>query len=707
MENLSIPITAHHSTAPTENIVPEQRLPYIHRDISWLSFNYRVLQEAKDEHVPLFERLKFLAIYSSNLDEFFRVRVAQHRKLIRVGKKTKSQLDYRPKEILKEIHRIINAQQEEFSHIFDALLKELTHHHIFMLRRLDLNEEQKDFVETYFKDNLLPFVQPVLLVRDKIRVFLNTAALYMAIVLREKESLDTSPRYAIVKVPSDYLPRFIELPSIGSRRELIMLDDIVRHSVSWLFPGYDVVDTYSVKLTRDAALEIDDEFSGNLLAKIKESLQKRNVGPASRFVFDRSMPEKLLEYLKNIFELEKYDILPEGRYHNNFDFFRFPDFGLTHLKYKPLPPLSYEPLEKTNDFFAEIAKNDHLIHYPYHAYESVIRFFEQAAADPSVTHIKIVQYRVAKKSRIMQALINAVKAGKQVSVFIEVKARFDEEANLKWGEKLQDAGVTVYYSMPGIKVHSKLAMIRREEGENKKAQFYAYLSTGNFHEDTAKIYTDFGLFTADERITKEMAQIFGYLEGLKSDCQFKHLLVGQFNLRLGLIAKIDREIKSAKLGKNATIILKMNSLEDREMIEKLYEASKAGVKIKIIVRGICSLVPQVEGFSDNIEAISIVDRFLEHARIFIFENNGKEEIYLSSADWMVRNLSHRVETAFPIFDEKLKSIIKDCINVQLLDNVKARFVNGKLDNYYRDNEEDLAIRAQVETYFYFKQLAQK
>lgn len=708
MENLSIPITQQPSQPSAENTTNEPiSFPYIHRDISWLSFNYRVLQEAKDDNVPLFERLKFLAIYSSNLDEFFRVRVAQHRKLIRVGKKTKSQLDYRPKDVLKEIHRIINAQQAEFSEISKDLFTELAQHNVFVRRRLDLNEEQKDFVEAYFKDNLLPFVQPVLLVRDKIRVFLNTAALYMAIVLQDKENPDLAHRYAIVKVPSDYLPRFILLPSVSGRNEIILLDDIVRHSVSWLFPGFDVVDTYSIKLTRDAALEIDDEFSGNLLAKIKESLQKRNVGPASRFVYDRTMPEKLLEYLKNIFELEKYDLLPEGRYHNNFDFFKFPDFGLTQLKYKPLPPLSYAPLENAPNFFAAIADNDHLVHYPYHSYESAIRFFEEAAKDPSVTHIKILQYRVAKKSRIMQALINAVKAGKQVSAFIEVKARFDEEANLKWGEKLQDAGVTVYYSMPGIKVHSKLAMIRREEGESKKARFYAYLSTGNFHEDTAKIYSDFGLFTADERITKEMAQVFAYLEGLKSDCHFKHLLVGQFNLRSDLIAKIDREIKFAKSGKKTHIILKMNSLEDREMIEKLYEASQAGVQIKLIVRGICCLVPRVKGFSENIEVVSIVDRFLEHARIFIFGNNGKEEIYLSSADWMVRNLSHRVETTFPIFDEKLKSIIKDCMSFQLSDNVKARFVNGEYDNYYRENEEELAIRSQIETYFYFKQLAQK
>ncbi|MDZ7877715.1 MAG: polyphosphate kinase 1 [Saprospiraceae bacterium] len=689
----------------TEENAPEvaERMPYTQRDISWLSFNYRVLQEAKDPSVPLLERLKFLAIYSSNLDEFFRVRVAQHRNLIRISKKTKKELSYSPKQLLKEILRIVNEQQLEFSKIFEEdITNELREQNVYLLRRRDLNKEQQAFVEAYFKDNLLPFVQPVLLVKDKIRVFLNNAALYMTVALQPKESYTSRTEYAMVKIPSDFLPRFIELPCRNGHYEVIMIDDIVRHSVSWLFPGFEILDTYSIKLTRDAALYIDDEFSGNLIEKVKESLQKRNIGPASRFVYDRKMSPKLLDFLEDSFALETLDLFPEGRYHNNFDFFKFPDFGLTSLKYKPLPPQPYVPLEKAENYFAAIAERDHLLHFPYQSYESVIQFFERAAYDPSVTHIKIVQYRVAKKSRIMQALMQAVKNGKQVSVFIEVKARFDEAANIKWGEALQKAGVTVHYSMPGIKVHSKLALVSREE--RGKEKLYSYLGTGNFNEDTAKIYSDLCIFTMDERLTKEMANVFRYLETGRTDDipPFKHLLVGQFNLREGLVRKIDREIELAQKGKAASMILKMNSLEDVAMIEKLYEASKAGVKIKIITRGICCLMAGVEGVSENIEVISIVDRFLEHARIFIFNNDGKEDIYLSSADWMNRNLSHRVETTFPIYSPELRQIVRDVIDLQLKDNVKARSLNPAHINEYKTNEAEIATRAQMETYFYFK-----
>ncbi len=681
----------------------------VHRDISWLSFNYRVLQEAKDPAVPLLERVKFLAIYSSNLDEFYRVRVAQHRNLVRIGKKTKRELDYKPKELLKEIHKIVNKQQEEFSEIFDTqIIPALRDNHIHIIRRLDMTQEQESFVENYFQDKLLPFVQPVLLVRNKIRLFLNTGALYLGIALSTKERPTAPTEYAIIKIPSDYLPRFVELPSQKGRHELILLDDIVRQSASWMFPGYTIEDTYSIKLTRDADLYIDDEFSGDLIQKIKASLQKRNVGPASRFVHDRTMPRHFLDYLSDMFGLEKYDIHPEGRYHNNFDFFKFPDFGIRALKYPPLPPLPFRPLENAPDFFKTIAEKDRMIHFPYHSYESVVRFFEEAATDPGVTHLKIVQYRVARKSRIMQALMTAVRKGKQVTVFIEVKARFDEEANLKWGETLQAAGVTVHYSMPGIKVHSKLAMIRRVEKVNdvERVRRYAYLSTGNFHEDTAKVYSDFGLFTADERLTEEMSRVFAFLENptKKPNRKFKHLLVGQFNLRDGLEEKIDREIKLAKQGKPARIVLKMNSLEDNAMVEKLHKASNAGVEIRMIIRGICTMIPNVPQWSENIQIHSIVDRFLEHARVFMFYNEGAEEIYLSSADFMYRNLSARIETTFPVYDEDAKNLIRQVIDFQWNDNIKSRYVNGQQDNLYVRNENPLAIRAQNETYFYLKNM---
>ncbi|HOY04863.1 MAG TPA: polyphosphate kinase 1 [Saprospiraceae bacterium] len=677
-------------------------LPLTHRDISWLSFNYRVLQEAKDPAVPLLERLKFLAIYSSNLDEFFRIRVAGIRNLKKVGKKTRAQLDFDPSEMLRHIHQIVNRHQEEFSEIFEQqIVPELSKQHIHILRRLDLNEEQQKFVENYFHEKLLPFVMPVLLVKHRIRPFLANANLYLAVHLRPKKRPLSESEYALVKIPSDQLPRFVPLPSRANRYDVIMLDDIVRHSVSWLFPGYDIQDTYSIKLTRDAELYIDDEYSGDLVQKIKSSLQKRQVGPPSRFVYDREMPEHLLMYLRDTFDIRKNDMLPEGRYHNNFDFFKFPDFGMSHLRNKPLPPLPHPLLHEAENPFDIIREKDQLLHVPYQSYQSVVNFFERAAEDPAVTHIKVIQYRVARNSRIMQALMRAVQEGKQVSAFVEIKARFDEAANLEWGEKLEKAGVRVHYSFPGVKVHSKLALVRRlEDGEPR---LYSYLSTGNFHEETAKIYSDFSLFTSDPRLTVEVSQVFSFLENIKPPAQeFQHLLVGKFNLRPAFYQLIDNEIAAAKRKKPAGMILKINSLEDKDIIAKLYEASQAGVKVQLIIRGICCLVPGIEGLSENIEVISIVDRFLEHARVFIFHNGGDERIYLSSADWMERNLNYRIETTFPVYAPELKKEIRTLIDLQLNDDVKARIIDRLDQNEYRRSTSDIPVRAQLETYFFFK-----
>lgn len=677
----------------------------INRDISWLSFNHRVLQEAQDLSVPLMERLKFLAIYSSNLDEFFRVRIASHRNVARTNKSTLKDIDYSPQQLLKELLKIANQQQKEFSAVFEkTILPQLKKAGIQIISWKNLNNEQVEFVDTYFKESLLPFVQPVLLVGKKIKPFLNNGALYLALHLKSKESEDdkAEPEYAIVKIPSDHLSRFIELPvKEGEAKQILMLDDAVRYSVRLIFPGYDILDTYSIKLTRDAELYIDDEYSGDLLAKIRKSLEKRNVGVASRLAYDRTMPNHFLQYLMQVLEIDELDLLPEGRYHNNADFFRFPAYNLGYLKDPELPPVRIDALEDATSIFDRIREKDHLLYLPYHSYESVIKFFEDAADDPSVSHIKIIQYRVAKVSRIMEAIQKAVKNGKQVSTFIEVKARFDEEANLKWGEALERAGVTVYYSMPGFKVHSKLALVRRLE--DGKPALYAYLGTGNFHEDTAKLYTDFGLFTADKKIVNEVARVFNFLETKQRPHQpFEQLGVGLFNLKEKFIFLIKREIEHAKKGKKARMILKMNSLQDEEMIQQLYEASNAGVKIKLIVRGICCLIPGQKGLSENIEAVSIVDRFLEHARVFIFHNDGNPEVFLSSADWMTRNLHFRVETLFPVLDTNIIKTITECINIQLHDNVKARILNAKMNNKYKKNTEDIAVRSQIETYYFIK-----
>lgn len=675
-------------------------VPYIQRDISWLSFNYRVLQEAKDLRVPLLERIKFLAIYSSNLDEFFKVRVANHRNLVKVGKKAQKGIKFDAEKILIQILKILKSQQEELSEIFENQITiELRENNINLIRRQEMTRKQREYVESYFNDHLLPHIQPILLVEDKIKPFLTNASIYLAIQLEDKAAAG-KPQYALVKMPSERINRFIELPDKNNpkSRSIIILDDVIRHSIPWIFPGYDIIQSYSIKLTRDAELYIDDEFSGDLIAKIKESLNKRNIGEASRMVYDRNMPAEFLDSLRDVFGLSELDLLPEGRYHNNFDFFQFPDFGKKHLLNQELTPIPIPKLEGKRIWEA-ISKGDRFIHMPYHSYQSVINFFETAAVDPDVTHIKIIQYRVAKKSRIMDALVKAVKMGKQVSAFIEVKARFDEAANLEWGERLEREGVRVYYSIPGIKVHSKVAVVIRNE--NGKSRTYAYVSTGNFHEKTAKIYSDLGLFSADKRITKECLRLYTVLETQNfENIGFKHLGIGQFNLKRLLSEQINEVMESAKKGKKAEIILKMNSLQDQSMIKKLYDASQAGVKIILIIRGICSLVSGMSKYSENIETISIVDRYLEHGRIFVFKTEMGTKYFISSADWMYRNLHRRIEMITPVYDPKIQEHLEELINIQLRDNVKARSLNHNEHNSYRQSDTELVTQAQIESYYY-------
>jgi polyphosphate kinase len=681
----------------------------IHRDISWLAFNYRVLQEAKDIRVPLMERIRFLAIYSSNLDEFFKIRVAHHRSMIRLGKKTKKQLEYDPEQTLKRIHLIVNKQQEEFSSIFESLFVSLNKQGIFLLRRTELNAEQHEYVNTYFEENMLPYVQPVLLVKNKIRPFLRNGTPYIVVHLKAKEIFEKEgrgARLALLQVPYEYLPRFVKLPpSQPDRTDIIVLDDIVRHSITHLFPGYDVVASYSVKLTRDAELYIDDEYSGDLIEKIKRGLKKRNVGPATRFIYDRSMPEQILRFLIENFELHESDLLPEGRYHNNSDFMKLPSlFGNTipHLLYAPIMPLRRPDVDQSPSFFDYLSERELMLHFPYHSFEYVERFFEEATNDKQVTHIKIALYRVGAKSSILQSILKAVRAGKQVTAFVEIKARFDEESNLFWADQLEKAGAQVLYSKPGVKVHCKLALITRLE--NQKFKHYAYLGTGNFNENTAKIYTDIGLFTTDERLTSETAKVFNFLEtDLPPVKPFEHLLVGQFNLRPALEELIDFEINQAKKGHPAKIHLKMNSLEDPTMIAKLYEAIKVGVEVQLIIRGICCLVPPDNADPAKVKVISIVDRFLEHIRIYAFHHKGHPKVYLSSADWMNRNLSNRIEVAFPIYNPAFAHNINEIMHIQLADNVKARILDAEGTNQYVAPLDDGSLtRSQMELYYYHR-----
>ncbi len=606
---------------------------YINRDISWLSFNGRVLDEAKDRSLPLYERLKFLAIYSSNLDEFYKVRVAAYRR---------SSLD--SKALLQQILEIVNKQQNEFGSVFwKELVPKLRENQILLLHNRRLNKSRKEFITHYFYQEVIPYLQPLLLLKGKVLPFLQDDAIYLAIKMVKKSmpgeevKKRRKARYAIVNIPSDRFPRFIELPEAKGQYCIMFLDDIIRMNLDALFPGYDVESSYSVKLSRDADLGIDDEFTGDLSVKISSSLVKRKTGAPSRFLYDNAMPGPFLDFLRQSLRISREDLVPGGKYHNFSDLFSFPNPLSPKLEIKSLPALYKKDLESYPSMLEAIREKDWMLHFPYHSYDPVIRFLNEAAMDPKVKEIKTTQYRVASDSAVVNALMNARNNGKRVTVFVELKARFDEYANLQFAKIMSKAGIRIIYSIPGLKVHAKVALVLKKPVKNKQEAF-AFLSTGNFNEKTARIYADHGLFTSNEKITSELKDLFSYLEKQDIKPKLKHLLVAQLNIKKELSRKIDREISHAAAGKEAKIILKMNGLDHRKMIDKLYEASRKGVKIDLLVRGICCLVPDKK-YSENITITRIVDRFLEHARVFVFHNGGNPEIYMASADWMNRNLN--------------------------------------------------------------------
>jgi polyphosphate kinase len=681
---------------------------FFNRELSWLSFNHRVLQEAKDPNVPLYERIKFLAIFSSNLDEFFRVRVASLRSLVSVNKKTHKELDFDVPKLLNRIHKTVMTLQEESGRIYSEIIQpELDNNGIHLIDNTGLNQLQREFVEEIFNMQILPHIMPMIIAKKKITPFLRNQRLYLTVKLSSKQKAKTSESgrnryyYAIVEIPTNHMDRFVLLPKVGNNNYIIFLDDIIRLFLPQIFYGYNIHEAYSVKLTRDAELYIDDEFSGNLVDKIKKNLNKRSSGMPCRFLYDRTMPANFLRFLTEALLLTEEDLYPGARYHNFSDFFNFPNPGIKKLNYSELVPLKDSRLDKYANIFEAAKKNDFLLNAPYQSYDYVVDALNAAAKDPDVKSIKITQYRVAKNSEIVTALVKAAHRGKDVTSFVEVKARFDEEINIKSAEEMQKAGVKVLYSFPGLKVHAKMALISRlEKGILME---YAYLSTGNFNERTAKLYTDFGFFTTDHRLTKEVGNVFDYLENKNENHFFKHLLVAQFGMRKMFISFIENEINNARKGIPASITIKMNSLEDDRMIKKLYEASMAGVKINLIIRGICCLIPGMP-YSENINVISIVDRFLEHGRVFMFHNAGNEILYLSSADWMRRNLSRRIEVAFPVYDENLKKEIKDIIYLELMDNVKARIIDEKQLNSYNHTGSDKPHRSQYEIYEFLKQL---
>ncbi|MFN0204534.1 MAG: polyphosphate kinase 1 [Bacteroidia bacterium] len=653
---------------------------YFDRELSWLSFNHRVLQEAEETSNPLMERIKFLAIYSSNMDEFFKVRVASLRSLRKLTKDTRKELLFNPKKILRKIHDETMRQQMLFGEIFrNDIVPELRKLNIFLTRSEELSPSQHQKVLDYFVKDVRPFTNPTLFDDNSPLPFLKDGRLYLAVRLRPLQAdMNIYDTFALCSIPTHKVPRFFSFQE-DEKHYVLFLGDVVRLGVKNLFPNHEVLGAYSVKMSRDAELHIEDEFEGDLVEKIKESLNQRTTGVPMRFLFDVRLPEDMLQYFRTRYKLTKMDMIRGGRYHSLNDFFSFPNPNDIIPQFPPIQPISHPRLEKKKITQA-IQKGDVLLHFPYQSFDYIIRWLEEAAEDKAVTEIKVTLYRVSADSKVVQALIKAAEKGIAVTAFVELKARFDEASNLTWASKMEEAGIRVLYSMPGLKVHTKLCCVTRKE--RGKEVHYTYLASGNFNEKTAKIYCDIALLTKDAKLGEEATQVFALLEteNLVQGFHFDELLVAPNFMQTKFFELMDYEIYQARRGNPAYIQAKMNSLEEWGMIDKLYEASRAGVKIDLIVRGICCLKTGVKGMSENIRVVSIVGRYLEHARIFRFCHGGEDKVYISSADWMRRNLNKRVEIAFPVKDAQCKSEVIQMMEMQIADNVNARLVN-----YYQDN----------------------
>ncbi len=674
---------------------------FINRELSWLSFNERVLQEAADPAVPIFERLRFLGIFSNNLDEFFRVRVATIKRILKYGGSPKAVLGGSPKTILTQIQKIGTDQHIRFDNIYKGILIELEQKYkIHKLNERTLNEEQGEFVKTYFQEKIRSALTPIMLNSLSRFPKLQDKTIYFAIKLSRHDTGEV--QYALMEIPTSIVPRFLVLPETKGRKFFILLDDVIRYNLGDIFHifKFDKIEAYTIKVTLDAELDIDNDVSKSFIELISKSLKKREVASPVRLVYDQKIPTDLFSFIiENIRLTEEENIIAGARYHNFKDFMNFPDFGIMEGKYPGLPQLIHRNIKQGTSMFPQIAKRDIMLLYPYHSFHHFSDLLREAAIDPKVKSIKITLYRVAEDSTVVNALINALKNGKDVTAVVELQARFDEHTNIYWANKLSEEGANVIYGVKGLKIHAKLCLITRKEG--KKTVHYANIGTGNYNEETAKIYSDHSLFTCDPRLTKDVSAMFEFFDNNLEIGKYKHLIVAPFAMRKRLTKLINNEIKNAKAKKPAYIYLKLNSLVDPDMIKKLYDASKAGVKIKLIVRGICSLIPGRKGLSENIVAISIVDRFLEHSRIYIFCSSGDEKYFISSADWMTRNLDHRSEVTCPLYDKEIQSEIRDVFNMQFADNMKARILEeDQLNRYVRNNRKPL--RSQEEIYNYFR-----
>lgn len=681
---------------------------YYNRDLSWLSFNYRVLEEVKDESNPLYERIKFLAIYSNNLEEFYQVRVSYYRQLLENNDMLPEGFSEKnPAKILKQINNIVSQTQAEFHEIFkNQIVPELKKNGILLLEKgAELSKKQLDYLETVFDSEVLSTIQPVLLVKKKIYPFLKTGQVYLSLELYSKDSAFKAigkrrPKYGLIKLPTDHnISRFISLPEDKGVFPIIFLDDMMMHFIHKIFPGYSVKDWHSIKLTRDADLDYD-EFEGKDLIKAISSIKKsRSLGAPNRFLHYRSMPERMLNFLLATLHIDNSITVKGGTHHNFRDFFGFPNPYSPELEYPALSRIRIPDFLAKGSIATAVNEKDYMLSVPYQTYDHFIQFLREATRDESVEEIMSTQYRVATHSEVVSALIDAAENGKKVTVFVELKARFDEEANLLYANEMMKAGIKIIYSIPHLKVHAKVALIVRKPGSELKSQ--AFLGTGNFNEKTARLYCDHGLFTSHEGIIDDLTNLFAHLEDQKIKMNFGHILVPNYNMVERFKELIDQEIKHVQNGSTGYILLKMNGLQDPQMVDKLYEASEAGVKIDLLIRGAC-ILKTGKKFSKNIRIIRIVDRFLEHARVFVFSNNGENIIYLGSADWMKRNLYRRIECDFPVYNEELKQEILDILEIQLKDNVKACLIGEKMRNIRIINDKPL-VRSQMDTYDYFKE----
>jgi polyphosphate kinase len=679
----------------------KKKVPFLNREISWLYFNERVLQEAADQTVPLIERIRFLSIFSSNLEEFYRVRVATMARLSNLNEKAKELLGFNPKKVLNEIKNIVVKQEHRFEQIFQAtLISDLAKNRIFILNDTQLNVVRGTFVRDHFRDRILSNLVPIMVDLNKPFPELKDRYLYFFVRLINKAS-KTTQKFALIELPRN-LPRFLVLPETNDLKFIILAEDIIKYCLKDIFYvfTYTDIEAYSIQVTRDAELDIDKVVSDKFIEELKVSLEKRKRGKPMRLLYDTEMPFDMLSILVSKMKLEAESLIPGNRYHKFGDFIRFPNVGPKSLEYPPTVPLKVSGLHRAESIFNKLEERDYLINLPYQSYDYIILFLREAAIDPKVLEINITLYRLAEDSRVINALINAATNGKKVNCLLELKARFDEQANIYWSGRLMEAGVNVNFGLTDYKVHSKICLVKRME--KGRVKYYANLATGNYNEKTARLYCDHSLFTAKKEITRDLLKLFTALNKKTVAKGFKYLIVSPLETRSKLYNLINREIRIARSGKPAYLIFKINSLADEGIVEKLYQASNAGVKVKLIVRGICCLIPGVKGFSENITVVSIIDKFLEHARVFIYGNQGKEEMYLSSGDLMTRNFEHRVEVGFPVLDKEVKREIRDIIDFQLQDNVKARDITKLNNNKYHKNKLHTEVRAQVQTYNYLK-----